>query len=250
MDHGHDHGHVGSHSSQLAHSHTHDYAAANREFYDKEAQNYDARPDVAAVTKQITAAMRKAYPDLFDESSTTVMDFACGTGMVSRELIPHVKSIIGVDISGGAVDVYNQRVSELGLTQRMKAVREELKGQELELDGAKFDLIVCSMAYHHFGAIDVVTRTLAFFLKPGGSLLVADRKGSGEGEHKSEAEVPEDVRRAVAHLHGLEEHVMRGVFEGAGLGQFEYRDLGIVGGGVLGKDVRIFITRGVKPLSR
>jgi 2-polyprenyl-3-methyl-5-hydroxy-6-metoxy-1,4-benzoquinol methylase len=65
------------------------------------------------------------------------------TGLISRELAPHTKSIVGVDISQGMVDQFNTRVENQGIpSEEMKAVCVELKGQEGELDGAKFDVIV------------------------------------------------------------------------------------------------------------
>ncbi|KAI5984005.1 hypothetical protein EDD15DRAFT_2312577 [Pisolithus albus] len=42
------------------------------------------------------------------------MDFACGTGLISRELAPHAKSIVGVDISQNMVDMYNLSVHNQG----------------------------------------------------------------------------------------------------------------------------------------
>lgn len=62
-------------------------------------------------------------------------------GLVSRELAPLCKKIVGVDISQGMVDVYNTRVANQGIdTEEMKAVCVELNGSEDELDGVKFDV--------------------------------------------------------------------------------------------------------------
>lgn len=56
-----------------------------------------------------------------------------------------MKSIVGVDISQGAVDQYNAQASNQGLApEEMKAVCAELKGVPGELGDAKFDLIVVS----------------------------------------------------------------------------------------------------------
>ena len=64
-------------------------------------------------------------------------------GLISRELIPHVKSIIGVDITQGLVDQYNLRVSNQGLDpSEMKAIRAELKENDPQLGDTKFDVIV------------------------------------------------------------------------------------------------------------
>jgi len=66
-------------------------------------------------------------------------------GLVSKELVPHVKSILGVDISQGMVDQYNKRVRDEGIPfEKMHAVRCELEGKEGELEGSKFDVIFVS----------------------------------------------------------------------------------------------------------
>ena len=63
-------------------------------------------------------------------------------GLVSKELIHHVKSILGVDISQGQVDQYNKKVQNEGIPlEKMHAVRCELEGKEGELNGLKFDAI-------------------------------------------------------------------------------------------------------------
>ncbi|RIA98250.1 hypothetical protein C1645_750388 [Glomus cerebriforme] len=57
----------------------------------------------------------------------------------------------------------------------MKAICLELKESEGDqLNGRKFDLIVCVSAYHHIEDIASITRILAFYLKPSGKLIVLD----------------------------------------------------------------------------
>jgi len=52
---------------------------------------------------------------------------------------------VGVDISQGAVDVYNEAVSNQGLSpDEMRAVCAELKGEAGELDDLKFDVVAVS----------------------------------------------------------------------------------------------------------
>lgn len=60
------------------HHHHHDYAQANKEYFDKKAEVYDEQPQVEEMARRLSRAMLDVYP--FDEASTTVMDFACGTG--------------------------------------------------------------------------------------------------------------------------------------------------------------------------
>lgn len=63
---------------------------------------------------------------------------------MSKEIAPYVKSILGVDISQGMVDLYNETGKKEGFGG-MKAIRAELKGEDGELDGQKFDVIIVSV---------------------------------------------------------------------------------------------------------
>jgi len=247
--HTHTHDHSGGGQSH-SHSHAqdqsaHDWAAANKEHFDNAAAANDARPEWLEMAQRGTAAMRKKYPDLFDEDKTALLDFACGTGLVSRELCPYVHSIVGVDVSGASVDQYNLRAQNQGLLpEEMKAVCAELKGVDGELDNTKFDVVVCAMAYHHFAIPADITRTLAFFMKPGATLLVTDILLSEAGEFLPDAAVG-NAHLTVAHRHGFSEADIRGMFEGAGLVQVEFTPT--FSAKMAGKDIRFFLARGVNP---
>ena len=70
------HGHVHDH----AHGHGHDYSAANKEHFDKVAKEVNARPDFQELGRQAVAAVVSKHGTLLDPDSTTLMDFACGSG--------------------------------------------------------------------------------------------------------------------------------------------------------------------------
>jgi cyclopropane fatty-acyl-phospholipid synthase-like methyltransferase len=64
---------------------------------------------------------------------------------MSRNLAPYTKKIIGVDISQGMVDYYNQRVYNQGIPEdQMRALCVRLTGADTDLEGQKFDVIVVS----------------------------------------------------------------------------------------------------------
>ena len=90
-------------------------------------------------------------------------------GFVAAEILPHVKSILGVDISQGMVrvlfreerrvmctgsrqvDTYNARAEKVGASpEAMRAVCVELKGTGSELDGRKFDLVIVRTRFYSF----------------------------------------------------------------------------------------------------
>ncbi|OSD02115.1 S-adenosyl-L-methionine-dependent methyltransferase [Trametes coccinea BRFM310] len=223
----------------------HDYVEANKAYFDEHAEKLEQEhPHAREVSIKCVDGMRSNFPALFDRERTEAMDFACGTGLFSLAYRPYVKHILGVDISQGSVDVYNRRAAEQGLSQEMEAVCATLKGEPGELGDAKFDLITCSASFHHMPSIDNATRTLTHFLKPGGSLLVADIKAASDGKEL----VPEEYRKMVPHTHGLTEEQMRVAFEGAGLVDFELREMSPIKMGPTGQDIVWFIARGVKPV--
>ncbi|KAI0648428.1 S-adenosyl-L-methionine-dependent methyltransferase [Trametes meyenii] len=223
---------------------THDFVEANKKYFDEHADKFEEEhPKARELALMTVAKMRERYPALFDGARTSVMDFACGTGLISQALRPHVKSVVGVDISQVSVDIYNKAAADLGFASQLKAVRADLKGEPGELDGAKFDLVTCCAAFHHIEAIDAITRTLASFLKPGGALLVTDIRAAPDG-----AELfPPTHHHMVPHRRGLSEAAMRAAFAGAGLVGVELRDaytLGIIPGA---PETVWFLVRGVKP---
>ncbi|KAI0373156.1 S-adenosyl-L-methionine-dependent methyltransferase [Pilatotrama ljubarskyi] len=229
-------------SSSSAHTH-HDFAQANKAFFDEHAHGH-RHPEARKLGQKNVAAMRRAYPTLFDEDTTEVLDYACGTGLLSQALCPHVKSIVGVDISPASVQQYNDQASNQGLSpEEMRAVCVELKGESGELDDAKFDLVVCCASYHHFPSIDGTTRKLAHFLKPGGSLLVTDIRAAPDGREL----FCETHHHIVPHKHGLTEDAIRQAFEGAGLQEFELRDAFTAKMASTGVETQWFLARGVKP---
>lgn len=79
MSHGHTHA---DHHHPHPHAHG-DVAAANRDHFDKTAHTYDDQPGALEAARRVSAAMLKLYP--FNEDTTTVLDYACGTGACARK---------------------------------------------------------------------------------------------------------------------------------------------------------------------
>ena len=103
----------------------------------------------------------------------------------------------------------------------------------------------CCASYHHFPSIPETTRVLASFLKPGGSLLVADIKAEEDGR----VIFPEVHHHLVPHTRGLSEETMREAFGRAGLVGFEMRRSFRAKMRSTGEYVRWFVARGVLPHS-
>ncbi|KAI0035487.1 S-adenosyl-L-methionine-dependent methyltransferase [Vararia minispora EC-137] len=199
---------------------------ANAAHFSESAHFYEELPGTLGLARRVAGAMLSAYA--FSDTSTRVLDFACGIGLLARELAPHARSIVGVDVSEGAVHVFNKRARMQGIREdEMRAVCTVLKGEDGELGEHRFDVVVCSMAYHHLYTPEHTTRVLARFLKPGGTLLVVDlMPRSGIDDSAADAVRPVIADRfadVVPHRHGFSEERMRTMFEDADLKNFEYK---------------------------
>ena len=82
------------------------------------------------------------------EKSSEFMIDCTFIGLVTRELVPYVKNIIGVDISSGSIDKFNENVVKHQLPEsKIQGKCLELKGQEGELNDQKFDVILVGCSY-------------------------------------------------------------------------------------------------------
>jgi ubiquinone/menaquinone biosynthesis C-methylase UbiE len=165
-----------------------DYKTKNLEHFDKRAAQYDSASK-EELARRIADAFIAAEGVKWDANSTTVVDFACGTGtlphwrqllmtgLISNKLLPHVKKVVGVDISQGMVNVFDQKIAQSNSKDKMQAVCIDIMSipySEIPEELKGVDVVVCSMAYHHIDNVDHATTVLASLLKKGGHLLVID----------------------------------------------------------------------------
>ncbi|KAG8940076.1 hypothetical protein FRC03_005796, partial [Tulasnella sp. 419] len=147
----------------------------NRKHFNQIANTYDdilptMREHAAKIAQVVTEQVK------LDPETTSVMDFACGTGLVSINLVPYVNEVIGVDISDAMVEKYNEKASMDELSaKKMKAVLLDISKDKEKLGGKKFDVIICALSYHHIDQVQEITNNLVEYLVAGtGMLLVVD----------------------------------------------------------------------------
>ncbi|KAG8884875.1 hypothetical protein FRB97_003082 [Tulasnella sp. 331] len=214
--------------------------------------------------------MREIYP--FDSTSTKVLDFACGTGIMSQHMAPFCREIHGADISQKMVDVYNEKAQATYETKdKLKASVVDLAStSDNGLGGQEFDVIMCGHAYHHFQDPVEMTKKLVSYLRPGtGTLLILDRitneavmhLGAGHGgghhhhHHHGETSTAETIEPESSHhlpqaafsQHhaGFEETDIKTLFEGADLADFTF--VKMPGYTLLGIPMDLFVAKGVRP---
>ena len=90
-----------------------------RKDFDKEAAAWDENPGRVRLANDVAnAIIREVGPS----REMDVLDFGCGTGLVTLRLQPLVKSITGADSSKGMLAVLDDKVQK----QRLSNVRTRL----------------------------------------------------------------------------------------------------------------------------
>ncbi|BCD62610.1 methyltransferase [Nitratiruptor sp. YY08-26] len=144
--------------------------------FDKRAQEWDKNDRRVQTAKKVANAVKSCI----NEKNLKILDFGCGTGLVSYELTNIADSITGIDTSPKMVEMFNAKST----TPAIKAFCKDI--DEIE---KKFDLIVSSMTFHHIKDIDAIIEKLRKKLQPGGIICVADLVKEDGSFHSDNSEV-------------------------------------------------------------
>ncbi|GMG27260.1 unnamed protein product [Ambrosiozyma monospora] len=153
-----------------------------------------------------------------------MLDFACGTGLLDYYLasyLPENSEIVGVDISRNQLDIFEKRLDRFQAknpTLKVKLAEFDILNEEFnkkrnlslpkELQENAFDLIICSISYHHFHDVKGITKKLKTYLKPQGDLIILDFY---DGQEQAFPDDPDPVH-AVAHHGGFSPEVLKSLF--------------------------------------
>jgi ubiquinone/menaquinone biosynthesis C-methylase UbiE len=170
---------------------------AEKRDFDQEAVLWDENPARVKMADDLFAAMEKQVA--FD-SSMTVLDFGCGTGLLTLRIAPGVGSITGADSSRGMLEVLQAKSDRLSLRNVRTLF---LDSGDTNLLTGRYDIIVIGMALHHIEAIHPLLKRFHECLAEGGALCIADLDPEGGLFHSNNAGVyhfgfdREELRRAM-----------------------------------------------------
>ena len=172
--------------------------------FDGAAAHWDLNPGRVKLASDIARAIREEVPLTADMD---VLDFGCGTGLVTLALQPSVRSITGVDSSRGMLAILGKKIEAQNLGN-VKTLLLDLEAGDV-LKG-RYHLIVSSMTLHH---VEHVEKLLAEFYRaacPQGYLCIADLDLDDGRFH--------DDSTGVIH-NGFDRAVLRKLFIAAGFEQ-------------------------------
>lgn len=154
-----------------------------RRNFDAAAAAWDDEPRRIELSKGIAVAIGRRIPL---SREWDALDFGCGTGLVTMELAPHLKSITGVDSSQGMIDRLNAKI-EASKTENIKGIRLDL--EKGELPESRFRLITSAMTLHHIPEIVPLLCSLKGLLNPGGMVALADLETEDGSFHEEKTGV-------------------------------------------------------------
>ena len=148
--------------------------------FDQAAGTWDEDPGRVALARAVAEQVLQRLGPMPD---TEVLDFGCGTGLLTLALQPHVRRVTGADSSAGMLGVLRQKVRDGGLD----SVRTYLLDDAHPLSAAgSFDLVTSSMTLHHVRDLPALFRTFRSILRPGGRVALADLDREDGTFHKPE----------------------------------------------------------------
>lgn len=173
----------------------------NKTDFDEKAATWDEDPFKVKLANDVADEMIKA---LHPASDMDVLDYGCGSGLVTLKFQPLVKSVTGMDSSKKMLEVLQEKVEKKGLSNVHTQFIDLEQGTQVE---ARFHMIVTSMTLHHVREPASFFDQLYNLLLPGGQIAVADLdKEDGAFHHDN---------TGVLHF-GFERSYLKGVLDKAG----------------------------------
>ena len=137
------------------------------EHFDQAAATWDLAERRVALAHAVAEAIAARVPL---SKSQSVLDFGCGTGLVTLELGPKVGTMTGADTSPGMLKTLAGKAEAQGLALQLLSLNTD----GMTDLGGPYDLIVSSMTLHHVPDVPALFCQFAQHLHPGGHVALAD----------------------------------------------------------------------------
>jgi len=141
---------------------------AVRESFRQQTDLFDGEDSVfaiAATRPSPTAWIDPLTPDML------VLDVACGAAHAAELAAPHVRQVVGVDLTPELLALGATRLRDAGITN---VLLQEGNAATLPFVDASFDLVMCRTAIHHMGDPIASIAEMARVCKPAGRVVVSD----------------------------------------------------------------------------
>ena len=174
--------------------------------FDKDAGSWDEKPSRVKLAENISEAI---LSNVALNSKMKVLDFGCGTGLVTLKIAPHVSFITGADSSQGMLNIINVKIEKLNITN-VRTLRIDLENGD-DLPG-KYELIISSMTFHHIHNIEAILSKFFNAINLSGCICIADLDSEGGRFHNDNTGV---------FYHGFDRLILRKALLNAGFADIQ-----------------------------
>jgi ubiquinone/menaquinone biosynthesis C-methylase UbiE len=184
-----------------------------------------ATPFSTASTITDGNALRMIVAAAAPKPGDTVLDVACGGGIVVCGFAPHVAHATGIDMTPAMLERAGQHATASGIGN---VTWDRGDVTSLPYDNGAFDVVVTRFSMHHFLDPLAVLREMVRVCAPGGRVVVVDMYASDDAA-KAAAWNRAEKLRDPSHVRCLTLPELRGLFGAAGLSEpratfYELRD--------------------------
>lgn len=148
----------------------------------------------------------------------TVLDDACGPGLLACALAPYAKHVTGIDITPAMIESAGKLAGEKELSNVSWDIGNVTA---LPYEDSSFSVAVSRYSFHHFQNPETVLREMVRVVKPHGRVAVIDvfaRDHARAGAYDSVEKL-----RDPSHVHTLTLEELQNMAKGAGLTELEVR---------------------------
>jgi ubiquinone/menaquinone biosynthesis C-methylase UbiE len=150
-------------------------------YFDQAAATWDENPLRKELMRAVVDAIIR---QVHLTPQMKVLDYGCGTGLVSILLAELVGTIDAADSSEGMREVLRRKLDQ-SIFKTIRAIRLDLEHDPLPDD--RYDLIVALMVLHHVADTEGMLRKFSALLSPNGILCIADLDTEPRLFHDEEA---------------------------------------------------------------
>ena len=141
----------------------------------------------------------------------TVLDVACGPGLVACEFARHAGLVTGMDITPAMIEQARKRQREHGLENLAWAVGDAVP---LPYADNSFSLVITRYSFHHLLVPEKALSEMIRVCRPGGRVMVADVAVESA---KAESYDHLEIMRDPSHTHALTKEEFVAMFQYSGL---------------------------------
>jgi ubiquinone/menaquinone biosynthesis C-methylase UbiE len=105
------------------------------------------------------------------DTTMVVLDVACGAAHASEVAAPHVRQVVGIDLTPALLAIGADRLRNAGITN---VLLQEGHAAALPFVDASFDVVFCRTALHHFPDPETCIAEMARVCRPGGRVVLSD----------------------------------------------------------------------------